>query len=93
MSGKCGTSPRLALLLYDLGVSSSGCRRYASLPFRLMVSRQIRQLVVHRFVIADHDIRFPIAQDRDRATALDAGRGALRVLVASRAVIRIASGR
>src|SRR5438876_5965533 len=68
------TAKRLQLFLYDLGVLDHGdaaafghfalqCDRFAAV---------LSELIVHRLVFADDQIRFAVADDPGRTAALDA---------------------
>ena len=80
------------LFLYDLGVLDHGnaaalghfalqCDRFAAV---------LSQLIVHRLVFADDQIRFAVADDPDRTAALDAlGPARLSVLLADSVMIDV----
>src|SRR4029077_404384 len=82
-----------SLFLYDLGVLDHGdaaalghfalqCDRFAAV---------LSQLIVHRFVFADDQIRFSVADDPGRTAALDAFRTAgLTMLFADSVMIDVA---
>ena len=87
------TSGQGSLFLYDLGVLEHGdaaalghfslqCDRFAAV---------LSQLIVHRLVFADHEIRFAVADDPDRTAILDAlGAARLPVLLADSVMIDVA---
>src|SRR5437763_14655940 len=86
-----GWKPVPRLFLYDLGVlqhrDPAGARELAIEGDRF--PGVFGELVAHRFVISHDEIRFPIAQNRDRPAALNAGRPARRMLFAASTVIRV----
>src|ERR1700674_4450699 len=54
------------------------------------LARVFGELIVHRFVIADDQISFSVAQDSYRSAAFDAFSGAARMFFAGRIVIGVA---
>ena len=66
--------------------------RSASLPFNVIVLPQVlSELIVHWLVFANYEICFALADDTDRATALDALRPAgLTMFFADRVMIDVA---
>ena len=84
-------SPRL--FLYDLGVLDHGDAAAIG-DFALQRDRfatVFSQLIVHRLVFADHEIRFAVADDPDRTAVLDAfGPAGLPVLLADCVMIDVA---
>jgi len=81
------------LFLYYLGVLDHGDAAAIG-DFALQRDRfaaVFSQLIVHRLVFADHEIRFAVANDPDRTAALDAlGPAGLPVLLADSVVIDVA---
>jgi hypothetical protein len=84
---------RLQLFLHDLGVLDHGDAAALG-HFALQRDRFaaiLSQLIVHRLVFADDQIRFAVADDPDRTAALDAlGPARLPVLLADSVVIDVA---
>ena len=81
------------LFLHDLGVFDHGdapaLGHFALQRDRL--AAVFSQLIVHRLVFADDQIRFAVAEDPDRTAALDAfGPAGLPVLLAHSVVIDVA---
>ena len=86
------TSGQGSLFLYDLGVLEHGDAAALG-HFALQRDRfaaELSQLIVYRLVFADHEIRFAVAYDPDRAAAFDALLTATGVLLAYRVVVDIA---
>jgi len=84
---------RLQLFLYDLGVLEHGnTAALGDLAFqRNRLAAVLSQLIVHRLVFADDQIRFAVADDADRAAALNALRSArLTMFLADSVVIDVA---
>src|ERR1700758_258242 len=83
----------LELFLYDLGVLDHGDSAALG-HFALQSDRfaaVLSQLIVHRLVFADDEIRFAVADDPDRTATLDAlGPARLPVLLADSIVIDVA---
>jgi hypothetical protein len=82
-----------ALFLYDLGVLEHGdAAALRHLAFQCdRLAAVISQLIVHRLVLADHQIRFAVLDDADGAAALDALRPAsLTMFLADGVVIDVA---
>jgi hypothetical protein len=87
------TSRQGSSFLYDLGVLDHGDAAAIG-HFAFQGDRfaaVLSQLIVHRFVFADDQIRFAVAHDPDRTAALDTlGSAALAVLLADSIMIDVA---
>ena len=87
------TAKRLQLFLYDLGVLDHGDAAALG-HFALQRDRFaaiLSQLIVHRLVFADDQIRFAVADDSGGTAALDAlGSTRLPMLLADSVVIDVA---
>src|SRR5438309_4121594 len=87
------TAKRLQLFLYDLGVLDHGDAAALG-HFAFQGDRfaaVLGELIVHRLVFADDQIRFAVADDPGRTAALDAlGPARLPVLLADSIVVDVA---
>ena len=80
------------LFLDDLSVLQHGhASALSHFPFyRDRFAGVLRQLIVHRFVIADQQVGFAFGYDADRSAAFDALGRATRVFITHRVVIDVA---